>query len=568
MKIGESLFRKNTNSSLSVKIQEELQLEAANEDHKLLRSITREAITNGMELIDFGLQLGCPPSIAPQKLHDHPRSLEMASYMLAAEWWDSSGNSREEKYGVLLDTVRSMGKKFTAERLYKLVLEKRSAHQSREHTPITPPCSQHLEVNPCAFIVPNWLDGTARPHLAICNEVDTRNGNSFNIVEIPDHDEEERVNSINREGNNSEENGEIQETSLREAPSVVRVGSNDDEAKGLDDVFEEARVKTALANDIDVFDTIETGSYEVEANTSGHAGKARDREYKLDVEGSGSDDAQDLEDPAEGKAASTVNVDHQAHSECHGVDCDPFHRETITPNAVKLINTQKEPFENNKSRWKHEGKFNELELDEYEHSDVSRDKKASPGSGLFDLFRTSGNNSSPTPESHSKINLDDPDVVYHLLPEVHISNGLSYEAKAQRPVNDVTHVEMYRNTNIVDETNCDQKLNQRSDHTKIKPLETGNQTNVMNAQTDTVNSQTNAVSGQIGAGSGQTGAGNSQAGTVNSQTGVVKNVTNIVSDQTGVNTETIVVKDPTCRLNSQTDTASVQTGIDVICRQG
>ena len=148
----------------------------------------------------------------------------MASYMLAADWWDSSGNSREEKYGVLLDTVRSMGKKFTAERLDKLVLEKGIAHQSREHTPIPPPCSQHLEANPCAFIEPNRLDEAVRPHLAICNEVDTRNGNSFNIVEIPDHDEEEIVNSTNGEGNNNEENGEIQETSLREAPSVVRWG--------------------------------------------------------------------------------------------------------------------------------------------------------------------------------------------------------------------------------------------------------------------------------------------------------------------------------------------------------
>ena len=282
-------------------IQEELQLEAANEDHKLLRSITRETITNSVELIDFGLQLGCPPSMAPQKLHDHPRSLEMASYMLAAEWWDSSGNSREEKYGVLLDTVRSMGKKFTAERLDKLVLEKGLAHQSREHTPITPPCSQHLEVNPCAFIEPNRLDETARAHLAICNEVDPGNGNSFNIVEIPDHDEEERVNSINVERNNSEENAEVQETSLSEARSVTRVGSNDDEAQGLGDVFEEESVKTGLANDIDVFDTIQERPYEVGANTSGHAGKARDREYKLDVEGSGSDDAQDLEDPVEGE---------------------------------------------------------------------------------------------------------------------------------------------------------------------------------------------------------------------------------------------------------------------------
>ena len=229
------------------------------------------------------------------------------------------------------------------------------------------------------------------------------------------------------------------------------MGSNDDEAPGLDNVFEEAGLKTGLANDIDVFDAIETGSYEVEANTSRHAGEAR--------------------------------------------------------------------------------------------------------------------------------------------------------------VNDVTHVEMERNTNTVDETNCDQELNQRSDHAKIETLGRENQKNVMNAQTDTVNSQTNAVSGQIGAGSGQTGVmngqtgalhcqisawnsqkgrekgqtdavnrqsdavidqpgisqigvANSQTGVANSETGVVKNVTNIVSDQRDVmNTQTFVVNDHTDGLNSKTGTASVRAGI-------
>ena len=242
-----------------------------------------------------------------------------------------------------------------------------------------------------------------------------------------------------------------------------------------------------------------------------------------------------------------------------------------------MINTEKEPFENNKSSLKREGKFSELELDEDEHSDVSRDKKVSPGSGLFDLFRTSGNNSSPTPESHSNINLDDPEVVYHLLPEVHISNGLSNEAKAQKPLHDATHVEMGENTTIIDEINCDQELNQKSDHIKLtpryekrtRPLEIGNQkgvqndqANIMNGQTGTANRQTGAVNDQTGVVSGQPGVVNGQTGIANNQTGVLKDETNIVNSQAGdMNSQTFVVNDQTCRLNSQTDTASVQTGI-------
>ena len=58
-----------------------------------------------------------------QKLRDYPRSIETASYMVASEWWDSSGDSRQEKCGLLLDTVKSMGKKCTAQRLENVVQE-------------------------------------------------------------------------------------------------------------------------------------------------------------------------------------------------------------------------------------------------------------------------------------------------------------------------------------------------------------------------------------------------------------------------------------------------------------
>ena len=46
--------------------------------------------------------------------------------MVASEWWDFSGNFREEKSELLIDAVRSMGKKCTAQRLENTVQENNS----------------------------------------------------------------------------------------------------------------------------------------------------------------------------------------------------------------------------------------------------------------------------------------------------------------------------------------------------------------------------------------------------------------------------------------------------------
>ena len=358
--------------------QEELQLEAANEDHRLLRIITRETITSGVELIDFGLELGCPPSIARQKLHDHPRSLEMASYILAAEWWDSSDASREEKYGVLLETIQSMDKKLTAEKLENIVVEKGLVRRSLAQERIAS-CAQPLEVNPCTIMVPSPSDQTRATHLAICNEIDTGRGNSFNIVEIPDQDEEERPNSPNGAGNNSEENNKIQETSLKEV-------------QGSDDVFEEAGVETGSADDIDVFDNTETEILEVEGNGSLHPGDTTERENRLDVEGSGTGEQRDFLDSFDCVPAATFSGDHEIHSVCHDVDYNLFHQEKVEPNGKKLTHTEKDnfvkrPFEKSKSRGECEGKFRGFNDDKY--PDVSPAKKVSPDSGLFDLSSAS-----------------------------------------------------------------------------------------------------------------------------------------------------------------------------------
>ena len=79
----------------------------------MLSSITREIITNDDDLMDFGLELGCPLSLIQQKRTDYARNIEMASFMLAVEWWFSCTGSRANKYKSLLKTVRFMGKRHT-----------------------------------------------------------------------------------------------------------------------------------------------------------------------------------------------------------------------------------------------------------------------------------------------------------------------------------------------------------------------------------------------------------------------------------------------------------------------
>ena len=108
-------------------------MEATNEDHKLLRTITRETITNQLELIDFGDELGCPLSLMKQKLHDHPRSIETASYMLAFEWWESLQVPRHQKYRVLLEAVRSTGNLTTADMLEGLLEERMLGRENLAH---------------------------------------------------------------------------------------------------------------------------------------------------------------------------------------------------------------------------------------------------------------------------------------------------------------------------------------------------------------------------------------------------------------------------------------------------
>ena len=122
-------------------------MKITSEDHWELRNITREAITSHLDLMDLGSLLHLPPSIMERKMHDYPRSIETASYMVASEWWDSSDNSsmsRKEKYGKLRDAVHSMGKEYTAKTIDLLILRISTSEVGRYH-PLTNSATNEID---------------------------------------------------------------------------------------------------------------------------------------------------------------------------------------------------------------------------------------------------------------------------------------------------------------------------------------------------------------------------------------------------------------------------------------
>ena len=120
--------------------------------------------------MDFGFELGCPPSLIKQKLHDHPRSIETASCMLVLEWWESLQIPRDQKYSVLLDAVRSTGKLTTAVQLQRLLEERMLGRErlAQGHT--------QLQLN-CHALVKSASDTQIVPQQAVSGEFrDTRSG--------------------------------------------------------------------------------------------------------------------------------------------------------------------------------------------------------------------------------------------------------------------------------------------------------------------------------------------------------------------------------------------------------
>ena len=202
-------------------------MEAANEDHKFLRSITRETITSDLELIDSGLQLDLSPSMVKQKLCDYPRSIETASYMVASDWWDSSGNSREEKCSILFDVVRSMGKNNTADRLESMLKESKlgcggsaCAGNISDLQQSQGACNGFIQSTS-----PNVIENTASHTQTVPHDVFNKNG--VNIIDVSGENEGSvAVEHYDSNGADVEVCSERQE-SIDTTDNIVNVVSTD-----------------------------------------------------------------------------------------------------------------------------------------------------------------------------------------------------------------------------------------------------------------------------------------------------------------------------------------------------
>ena len=471
-----------------------------------------------------------------QKLRDYPRSIETASYMLVSEWWDSSGNTREEKYRMLLDAVHSMGKKCTAKKLGNIVQEKGLA-QTAPTFPSTG--SRHLEVINQAFIEANPLHQIGGTQLAISNAEDPvvgLSGNSFRIVEITAEDEEQRSNSAN--SNIYDDGGEF----LREITASLASGTRD---FGLN--------LEAGAKPIQV----DSDMFEMKSGETGH------------------------------------NVDSEISS------CGSSHQKYPLKTPDREVNSSsrgnREEVNNIKGELEKEACKKEVNGEEKLSRSTANDGYEYPDSGLFNASAMSQCNHGFTPDVSVNIDLDDPDVVDHLLPEVHISHVPSHEAMSHRvniattsqePANTKFNKEMFDESNPVcykgnkksgeqfsvllnneNYTKANRNTNQVSSAEKTRETEDreyaiDDQIVVKNGQASVANGQTVVVNGQAGILNDQTGVLNSQTGIVKGQTGVVNSKTSVVNGQTGVvNGQTGVVNDQKDVANGQTDVFNDQTGV-------
>ena len=169
--------------------------------------------------------------------------------------------------------------------------------------------------------------------------------------------------------------------------------------------------------------------------------------------------------------------------------------------------------------------------------------------------------------------INDQDVVYHLLPEVHINNTPNHDST------------VYGQTGEMDTGVGNSQIDVVNGQRRVLNSQTGvansrdsrksvgnNQTGVMKGQTGLTNGQIVVVNDQTASLHGQADVANGQTGVVNGRTGVVNGRTGVVNGQTGVvNGQTSVVNGQTFRMNGQTDIQNGHTGIvngqaDVECR--
>ena len=84
------------------------------------------------EAHDFGLSLGFTYGEITQKLTNYSRSVEMAGWSLACEWWDSSPKPDLEKSQFLLEAVRYLEKGHLEEQIREKLLRGVPEEEPRE----------------------------------------------------------------------------------------------------------------------------------------------------------------------------------------------------------------------------------------------------------------------------------------------------------------------------------------------------------------------------------------------------------------------------------------------------
>ena len=578
-------------------------MKTTNEDHKLLRSITRDTITNDLELIDFELELDLPSSTMKQKLQDYPRSIEMASYMVASEWWDSSDNSRGEKYELLLKTIHSMGKKCTAQRLENVIKENNSGlrnstrcldrisvtREGRQH-PVTNSASNERDSCNAAGSSGTDIAGLDwnRGNLAICDVGADPSGNcgnlegnasDFNIISIT---EEEQGNQEEfRERNSCEIQYSFPPSVQNEAVDIFEgphtsinclelemIGRPIDSSQ-LDSSFNDQPPIATNLNEtqMKVHTSQLNGSFSDKKTNAKSDVKELDRLAPLSKDIS-SDAAIPKDSEVKKRKIASVrspklsreNDVEYCGEEAVGSLCEqlPVNND-FWLDVFEHQNTESEDLmlKNDTLSSKKE-KFKKRRFKGTENEDAGME--ASPQSSLL---------RSPS----DAINTDDPEVVYHLLPEVHIINASSQDVMSQT---------IYENLIVHDQASFTQadvvggQVGVGNSHRDVGKCKTGVTTGVNNGQTGKVNSQTTEVNGQIDEVRAQIGEVNGQICEVNRQTFEVNGQTFEVNGQTGevsgqkgeVNSQTGEVNGPTGEVNGQTgevnDESDVQNGQTVV----
>ena len=96
----------------------------SNEEHTLLRRITKRLTSTQEELLDFGLHLGFVRDDIVQMLTNNPGSVESAGCGLACEWWKVGNESPAKRFEILCESAEAIGKHHLKETVREMIRDK------------------------------------------------------------------------------------------------------------------------------------------------------------------------------------------------------------------------------------------------------------------------------------------------------------------------------------------------------------------------------------------------------------------------------------------------------------